>query len=235
MLPVQLTLELTTPTARATVSSHLSIAANSRCHQYGDIAPSMRLVIIAISTCGAINNERRASTSSRTSPSAPTIPSLWLFSTKLRGLHLAPPVLRRGVAMTRAVAIGQVVQGDKEKPELTDMINTTCAVDLAELEGDEATGADVCQEYKVVAPLTKSRRMGRGSVLHGGTVADVGHLYAFGNTEERYRIKILGCKGKGTLGVDRPFNHTTKVGSVKERTGDYEDALRNKKEGPGVW
>ena len=81
----------------------------------------------------------------------------------------------------------------------------------------------------MVAPLTKSRRMGRGSVLHGGTVADVGHLYAFGNTEERYRIKILGCKGKGTLGVDRPFNHTTKVGSVKERTGDYEDALRNKK------
>ncbi|KOO31680.1 NAD-dependent glycerol-3-phosphate dehydrogenase, partial [Chrysochromulina tobinii] len=112
--------------------------------------------------------------------------------------------------MTRAVAIGQVVQGDKEKPELTDMINTTCAVDLAELEGDEATGADVCQEYKVVAPLTKSRRMGKGSVLHGGTVADVGHLYAFGNTEERYRIKILGCKGKGVLGVDRPFDHTTK-------------------------
>ena len=110
------------------------------------------------------------------------------------------------------------------------MINTTCAVDLAELEGDEATGADVCQEYKVVAPLTKSRRMGKGSVLHGGTVADVGHLYAFGNTEERYRIKILGCKGKGTLGVDRPFNHATKVGScVKERTGDYDDALRNKK------
>ena len=69
--------------------------------------------------------------------------------------------------------------------------------------------------------------MGKGSVLH----ADVGHLYAFGNTEERYRIKILGCKGKGTLGVDRPFNHATKVlgRCVKERTGDYDDALRNKK------
>ena len=80
----------------------------------------------------------------------------------------------------------------------------------------------------MVAPLTmKSRRMGKGSVLH----ADVGHLYAFGNTEERYRIKILGCKGKGTLGVDRPFNHATKVlgRCVKERTGDYDDALRNKK------
>ena len=79
---------------------------------------------------------------------------------------------------------------------------------------ERITGADVCQEYKVVAPLTKSRRMGRGSVLHGGTVADVGHLYAFGNTEERYRIKILGCKGKGTLGVDRPFNHTTVTGHI---------------------
>ena len=31
------------------------------------------------------------------------------------------------------------------------------------------------------------------------------------------------------LGVDRPFDHTTKVGSVKERTGEYDDALRNKK------
>jgi hypothetical protein len=37
------------------------------------------------------------------------------------------------------------------------------------------------------------------------------------------------CELKGVLGVDRPFDHTTKVGSVKERTGDYDDALRNKK------
>ena len=131
--------------------------------------------------------------------------------------------------MTRAVAIGQVVQGDKERPELTDMINSTCAVDLAELEGDDATGADVCQEYKVVSPLTKTHRTGRGSKVHGGSVANVGHLYAFGNTEERYRIKILGCKGRGRLGKDPPFNHATGVGSVKARPGDYFDALRNKK------
>ena len=38
-------------------SAHLAIAANSRRHQYGDITPNMRLVIIAISTCGAINSE----------------------------------------------------------------------------------------------------------------------------------------------------------------------------------
>ena len=54
--------------------------------------------------------------------------------------------------MTTSVAIGQCVQGDKEKPELTDMINHGYAVDLAELEGDDATGADVCQEYKVPSP-----------------------------------------------------------------------------------
>ena len=44
-------------TDRARLPAHLAIAANSRRHQYGDIAPNMRLVIIAISTCGAINSE----------------------------------------------------------------------------------------------------------------------------------------------------------------------------------
>ena len=54
-------------------SAHLAIAANSRRHQYGDITPNMRLVIIAISTRVAPSTAR-ASTSSRTSPSAPKIP-----------------------------------------------------------------------------------------------------------------------------------------------------------------
>ena len=106
----------------------------------------------------------------------------------------------------------------------------------AELEGDDTTGA-LCQEYKVVAPAhqNESRRMGRGSVGctagHGGTVADVlGHLYAFGNTEERYRIKILGCKGKGTLGVDRPFNpHYQSWSRDGRATTTTLFGLRNKK------
>ena len=53
---------------------------------------------------------------------------------------------RIGKVPSPQVVQGEGRMGDKEKPELTDMINTTCAVDLAELEGDEATGADVCQE-----------------------------------------------------------------------------------------
>ena len=54
------------------------------------------------------------------------------------------------------------------------MINTTCAVDLAELEGDEATGADVCQEYKVVlarrsgrSPRAAAWAVGRSCTRHG--------------------------------------------------------------------
>ena len=43
----------------------------------------------------------------------------------------------------------------------------------------------------------------------GGSVANVGHLYAFGNTEEWYRIKILGVKARGREGHDRPFDHST--------------------------
>jgi hypothetical protein len=57
----------------------------------------------------------------------------------------------------------------------------------------------------------------------------VGHLYALGNTEEAYRIAILGCKGRGTLGRDKPFDHKTGKGSVKARRGDYYDALFNKR------
>ena len=137
-------------------------------------------------------------------------------------------MLRKGYQMISAVSVGSVVLGDKEDLEKMNMLNTGYAVDIAELEGDDATGADVCQEYKVVSPLTKTHRTGRGSKVHGGSVANVGHLYAFGNTEERYRIKILGCKGRGRLGKDPPFNHATGVGSVKARPGDYFDALRNK-------
>jgi len=138
-------------------------------------------------------------------------------------------VLRRGVAMTTAVAVGSVVQGDKEKPELTDMLNEGYAVDLAELEGDDATGADVLQEYKVPSPITKKFSVGVGTKKDGGVHASVGHLYGLGNTEEKYRLRVLGCKGRGFLGRDKPLDHSTGRGSVKARRGDYWDALKNKK------
>ena len=76
-------------TDRARLSAHLAIAAHSRRHQYGDIAPNMRLIILAIRTCGAINSEgiEFISDYSPTSPSALTMPSPRPFLTRLRGPH----------------------------------------------------------------------------------------------------------------------------------------------------
>ena len=44
-------------TDRSRLSAHLAIATHSRRTQYHDLGPNMRLVIIAISSCGAINPE----------------------------------------------------------------------------------------------------------------------------------------------------------------------------------
>ena len=44
-------------TDRARLAAHLAIATHSRRHQYGILPPNMRLVILAVSTCGAINPE----------------------------------------------------------------------------------------------------------------------------------------------------------------------------------
>ena len=44
-------------TDRARLTAHLAIATHSRRNQYGDLPPNMRLVILAVSSCGAINPE----------------------------------------------------------------------------------------------------------------------------------------------------------------------------------
>ena len=124
-----------------------------------------------------------------------------------------------------AVAIGSVVQGDKDAKDKTSYINETGVPDLVEIGGDEATGGDVCVETKVPSPLTQSRSAGKGSRKKGGKPASVGHLYAFGNTEEFYRVRILGCKQVGHPKM-APFDHTTGKGYVEGKAGQYADALR---------
>ena len=55
-----------------------------------------------------------------------------------------------------------------------------------------------------------------------------GHLFGFGNTEEFYRVMILGTKRRGTPGM--LFDHDTGEGHVEHRDGHYADALlRGKK------
>ena len=72
--------------------------------------------------------------------------------------------------------------------------------DLVELEGDEESGSDVHIEVKVPSPLTKSaKQKGRGTNKHGGMHTSNGHLYAHGNTDEPFRIGILGVRRKGLI------------------------------------
>ena len=126
--------------------------------------------------------------------------------------------------MVTSVAIGSVVFGDKEKPEKTVLLNEGAVVDLAELGGDDSTGADTLIEVKVPSAVKQSRSQGKGSAMHGGRPASVGHLYGFGNTEEFYRVDILGTRRRGRP-RDGPLDHKKGKGWVKARRGTYHDGL----------
>lgn len=126
--------------------------------------------------------------------------------------------------MMVAAAIGPVVKGDKTDRNKTAELCETHTLDLAELGGDEETGGDVLVEAKVPSSLTKERSAGKGSKEKGGKPAKVGHLYAFGNTEEKYRVLVLGCKKRGSK-ADGPLNHETNRGYVQRVKGQYADAL----------
>ena len=54
----------------------------------------------------------------------------------------------------------------------------------------------------------------------------VGHLMAFGNTEEALRRTVYGCRERGL--PTEAFSHATGRGHVAFFKGDYHDALRKK-------
>jgi hypothetical protein len=137
-------------------------------------------------------------------------------------------VVRAFVDAVTAGAVGSVIQGDKEDKAKTDHLNSTHVVDVAEVGGDVETGGDVNYEIKVPTCLKKSRSEGNGSTDGGGKPASVGHLHAFGSTEEHYRVLILGCKERGRKS-DGPFVHKTGRGWVKAQQGHYYDALFRKR------
>ena len=136
-------------------------------------------------------------------------------------------MLHAGVYMVRAGAIGAIVQGDKEKPELTNMLNEDHIVDFAEIDGDPDGGGDVCYEVKVPSPLKKKFSEGNGSKA-GGQPATVGHVHGFGSTYEEYHKTVYGLKQRGSP-RDPPFNHKTGKGYVAPHKGHYNDALYVKK------
>ena len=133
-------------------------------------------------------------------------------------------VLRAIHDMLSACALGQLVQGDKGDPAKTSDLNATHAVDLAELGGNEQTGGDVLYEAKCASPTKAKQSAGNGSQQGGGAVASVGHRFGFGNTEEEYRVLVLGCREQGRK-HQGPLDHATGKGWVKQRDGQYKDAL----------
>ena len=136
-------------------------------------------------------------------------------------------VLHAGVYMVRAGAVGAIVQGDKEKPELTNMLNEDHIVDFADIDGDPDGGGDVCYEVKVPSPLKKKFSEGHGSKA-GGQPATVGHKHGFGSTYEEYHKTVYGLKQRGSP-RDPPFDHKTGKGYVAPHKGHYNDALYVKK------
>jgi hypothetical protein len=92
-------------TDRARMSAHLAIAAHSRRNQYGDIGPNMRLIIIAISTCGAINSEGIDFISHLAKRTDNSIPPALLHQASWAAPRLAPMIrMALGFAVRRGLA-----------------------------------------------------------------------------------------------------------------------------------
>ena len=83
-------------------------------------------------------------------------------------------------------------------------------------------------EIKVPSPLRAKHSAGRGTREGGGKPATVGDAYGFGDTEEEYRVLILGAPPRGRQ-RDGPFDHATGKGWVKGQKGQYDDAIFRKK------
>ena len=131
--------------------------------------------------------------------------------------------------MVRAVSIGSVVMGDKERPELTAELNSTHTLDVAELGGDAIRNRNVLYEFKTATATKTVWSAGRGSLDNGGAPASTGHAVGFGNTDEFFRAKVLGTKQRG-LPSEPPLNHTTGNGYVRAFKGQYDDAFVVKKQ-----
>ena len=92
--------------------------------------------------------------------------------------------------MVSAVAIGQIILGDKEDKRKTDILNTGCAVDLAELEGGDLTGGDVSYEFKVPLPTVKTFSAGKGSKQKGGKPTTSRRRWAISTHLAIYRREV---------------------------------------------
>ena len=109
--------------------------------------------------------------------------------------------------------------GDKATPDVYSMYNEGCVVDLAE-ERMGKGGGDLCVELKAYSSLVDSGTSApHETSYHGET-------HGFGNTEEFLIHKVIGVKER--RGAAK-WDSKTGGGSVKAHSGDYDDAIRNKR------
>ena len=117
-----------------------------------------------------------------------------------------------------AVAIGAVDLGDKGEADKYKQYNAGHVADLIQA-GASRWGTDWLGESKVPSSLCSSPPHGQ--------CERVGHLVAFGCTEEPLHRTILGCRERG-VPADGPYDHATGKGHVPFYPGDYHDALRGR-------
>ena len=121
-------------------------------------------------------------------------------------------------AAIRNAEDGTVYKGDKSLGKDTyKEFNDTYVPDIIRV-----TEAPELGEIKNFSPyVTKSTGHLKPTTLNG-------HLYPFGNTSERLKMKVLGTRARGRS-CDGTFDHATGSGFVAAHGGDYRDAIKNKK------
>ena len=92
--------------------------------------------------------------------------------------------------------------------------------DVIRLTGDG--GKPELLEIKNYSPIVRRNTSSDGPTEH------MGHEYAFGNTEEALKWRVLGTRQRGLPAAGR-FDHKTGAGYVKAKLGDYADAILNRK------
>ena len=116
--------------------------------------------------------------------------------------------------MIVAVVSGSVgkdtARATRPRPIMTEVLNSKHAVELTRSATTPRRAAISSRRprCKVPSPTISSYCAGKGSSQNGGNAASVGHLYGLGNTEEKYRVKVFGCKERGRP-RDGPLDHST--------------------------
>ena len=123
-----------------------------------------------------------------------------------------------------------VYRGDKSKGhEPYSFVSASYVPDVIKLTGGDSGAPSASDddrpsilEIKHYSPIVRDSRSGAGpTTLNGGS-------YAFGNTEEQLKWKVLGTRQRG-VPQQGAFNHTTGSGFVPAHDGDYVDAIKNRK------